>query len=159
MGNDRYFMLTQKPHYIIKNFSDDDKEKVCWVCLRIFKQTGHLKNHWAHTNHEAFTQMQNDGHAMSNTDCNKHFKEIIFPILTHTRALPHFYFTEHHNKLDKNTLHTHTHQSTSALLFYRTPQQIGQKHTTYTHTPEHFRAFILQNTTTNWTKTHYIHTH
>ena len=43
---------------------------------------------------------------MSNTNCNKHFKELIFPILTHTRALPRFYFTEHHTKLDRETLHT-----------------------------------------------------
>merc|ERR1712081_102649 len=92
--HDRYFMLTQKPHYIIKHFSDDDKEKVCWVCLRMFKKPGHLKNHWAHTNHEAFTQLKNDGHAISNNDCNKHFKELIFPIITHTRALPCFYFTQ-----------------------------------------------------------------
>ena len=72
----------------------------------MFKKPGHLKNHWAHTNHEAFTQLKNDGHAISNNDCNKHFKELIFPILTHTRALPRFYFTQHHTKLDKETLHT-----------------------------------------------------
>merc|ERR1712112_328812 len=46
---DRYFMLTQKPHFIIKHFSDDNKEKVCWVCLRIFKHKGYLKNHWTQT--------------------------------------------------------------------------------------------------------------
>merc|ERR1711954_573666 len=30
---DRYFLLTQKPNFIIKHFSGDNKEKVCWVCL------------------------------------------------------------------------------------------------------------------------------
>merc|ERR1712112_754193 len=103
---DRYFLLTRKPHFIIKHYSNDSKEKVCWVCLRIFKRTSYLQAHWTKTNHEAFTQMQNDGHAMSNIDCNKHFKEIMFPILTHTRALPRFYFTEHHNKLNEDTLPT-----------------------------------------------------
>jgi len=103
---DRYFLLTRKPHFIIKHYSDDSKEKVCWACLRIFKKTSHLQTHWTKTKHEDFTQMQNDGHAKDNTDCNKHFKEIMFPILTHTRALPRFYFTEHHSKLDENTLPT-----------------------------------------------------
>merc|ERR1711954_457745 len=93
--DNRYFILRQKPHYIIKQFSDDDKEKVCWVCLRVFKKSALLKTHWTHTSHNAFIQLKDDSHATSNKAFNKHFKELIFPILTHTRALPHFYFTQH----------------------------------------------------------------
>ena len=101
----RYFMLQQKPQHIIKQFSNDDKEKVYWVCLRILKKSAHLKTHWAQTHHNVFTQLIDDGHATSNEACNTHFKELIFPILTHTRALPRFYFTQHYAKLRDTTLH------------------------------------------------------
>ena len=46
---DRYFMLQQKPHYIIKNFSDDTEELVYPVCLCIFNSSKSLKSHWANT--------------------------------------------------------------------------------------------------------------
>merc|ERR1711954_148363 len=102
---------------------------IAWPSFCIFKQKGHLQNHWTKTNHEAFTQMQNDGHAMSNIDCNKHFKEIMFPILTHTRALPRFYFTEHHNKLNESTLPTDLKfiqvlYNMFTRAFFALPQQI-----------------------------------
>ena len=97
--NDRYFILQQKPHYIIKAFSDDNDEPVCWVCLRIFKKSTQLKSHWAKTQNIAFKQLMDAGHATSAKACNTHFKELLFPILTHTRALPHFYFTQHYERL------------------------------------------------------------
>merc|ERR1711954_265758 len=65
-----------------------------------------FKNHWTHTRHNAFTQLKDDGHATSNEACNKHFKELIFPILTDTQALSCFYFTQHYAKLENATLHT-----------------------------------------------------
>ena len=41
--DNRYFILRQKPHYIIKQFSNDDKERLCWVCLRVFKKISIFK--------------------------------------------------------------------------------------------------------------------
>ena len=65
-----------------------------------------VENSLTKTRHDAFTQLMDDGHATSAEACNAHFKELIFPILTHTRALPHFYFTQHYAKLRDTTLHT-----------------------------------------------------
>ena len=45
------------------------------------------------------------GHAGSTEACNAHYKELLFPILTQTRALPHFYFTQHYDKLVETTLY------------------------------------------------------
>merc|ERR1711954_611100 len=47
-----------------------------------------------------------DAGPTSNTeDCNAHYKELLFPILTQARALPRFYFTQHYDKLLETTLH------------------------------------------------------
>ena len=51
---DRYFMLQQTPHYIIKNFSNDTEETVCLACIHIFNSSTNLKIHWTKTQHDAF---------------------------------------------------------------------------------------------------------
>ena len=69
---DRYFLLQQIPHYIIKNFSNDMEETVCWPCIRIFNSSTNLKIHWAKIQHDAFTNLMDGGHAGSTEACNAH---------------------------------------------------------------------------------------